>query len=67
MDMVRDKPSWHQLTLPPKGCRSRGGGTVLKDALWPDTSLLLLRITVIALGFATTAYIAQKNCLIIDN
>ena len=29
---------------PPKDSWSRGGGTVLKDALWPDTSLQLLRI-----------------------
>ena len=51
MVMVRDKPSLHQLILPPECCRSRGAGTVLMDALWPDSSLLLLRITVILLGF----------------
>ena len=36
MDKVHDDTSPFK---PPKGCRSRGGGTVLSDALGRDTTL----------------------------
>ena len=39
MDMVRDKPHDTSSLCPPDDSRSRGGGTVSRDALWSDTSL----------------------------